>query len=266
MICRSFGVVWRSIFLLTFLIITGCGRGQIGETIETAESVQLTEDETVPEFQLPSERRILEGADTSAWSVGDLKKNEIAITLDDGPSPEYNTFVLKTLRDHGVKAMFFLVGWRVNRYPELVKNILRDGHAVANHSWKHPQMNRIPAKRAYAEINETQNLLESIASEIGMTIEPIFRFPYGAGAHSPKMRKLLARFGLRNFHWAMSTQDSRTQDSNVAFKTFKSQLDKHNHGILLMHETHVAGVKALPRMLQELKRRNYTTVYYNVAK
>lgn len=251
---------------LLVLFISGCGPNDRAEVIASEDSVHLTEDEQVPEFQLPSERRVLKGADTSAWTVGDLQKNEIAITLDDGPSPQYNAFVLKTLRDHGVKATFFLVGWRAKLYPELVKNILREGHVVANHSWKHPQMNRISAKRAYAEIEETQNLLANIAAEINLTVEPLFRFPYGAGAHSKKMRKLLSKFGMRNFHWAMSTHDSRTQNSAVAFKTFKSQLDKHNNGILLMHETHVAGVKALPKMLLELKRRNYNTVTYTVEK
>jgi peptidoglycan-N-acetylglucosamine deacetylase len=62
------------------------------------------------------------------------REPEVAITFDDGPDPVYTPKVLAILREHGVPATFFLVGERVRRYPELLRKIRQEGHAVGNHS------------------------------------------------------------------------------------------------------------------------------------
>lgn len=215
-------------------------------------------------FTSPSEVRYLSNPQNpKPITVGGLGSKQIAITIDDGPSKEYNAEVLRTLRDHGVKATFFLVGRNVKAHPELVEDILREGHSVANHTWSHPEMNKIGSAKAAKEIDDTQALLEQIAKKVGIPIQPFFRFPYGQAAGESAMVKLMSDRGLANFHWAMSTHDSRTKDGSVALNTAVAQLGSKNRGgILLMHETHVAGVKALPYLLKELKRRGYTTIYY----
>lgn len=58
----------------------------------------------------------------------------IAITFDDGPDPLFTPKVLEILREHGIQATFFLVGERVRRFPELLRQIREEGHEVGNHS------------------------------------------------------------------------------------------------------------------------------------
>jgi peptidoglycan/xylan/chitin deacetylase (PgdA/CDA1 family) len=204
-----------------------------------------------------------------------MAKNEIAITIDDGPSAENNAVVLKILKDHGVTAMFFLVGKEVEKHPELVKNILRAGHPVGIHTWSHPNMPTLPIKAAEEQIDKTYTLLKSIAKELSKEekkddahayrIQPFFRFPYGAGASALNMQKLLADRNLANFHWSMTTKDSETEDGDVALNTAVGMLTRYGHGVFLMHETHIAGVRSLPYFLQQLKDRNYQTIYFEAA-
>ncbi len=67
------------------------------------------------------------------WELSTTER-AVAISFDDGPDPVYTPQVLEILREHGVKATFFLVGERVRRSPELRQRIGEEGHEVGNHS------------------------------------------------------------------------------------------------------------------------------------
>jgi peptidoglycan/xylan/chitin deacetylase (PgdA/CDA1 family) len=67
------------------------------------------------------------------WEIP-TSERVVAISFDDGPDPVYTPQVLEILREHGIKATFFLVGERVRRFPELRQRIGEEGHEVGNHS------------------------------------------------------------------------------------------------------------------------------------
>ena len=70
------------------------------------------------------------------WEIK-TKKKEVFLTFDDGPDPEVTPWVLDQLKAHKAKATFFCVGENVDKYPELYKRILKEGHAVGNHTYNH---------------------------------------------------------------------------------------------------------------------------------
>ena len=70
------------------------------------------------------------------WRM-DPDDHSVYLTFDDGPIPESTPFILDTLREHGVKATFFVVGENVARYPELFQRIVDEGHQVGNHTYNH---------------------------------------------------------------------------------------------------------------------------------
>jgi peptidoglycan/xylan/chitin deacetylase (PgdA/CDA1 family) len=237
---------------------------------------KLKTEGLIGQFELQSEKReIPQPMKPAPLTYANMGKDEIAITIDDGPSPENNAFVLKTLKEHGVKAMFFLVGRRIKAHPEIVKNILREGHPVGIHTWTHPDMTKLSSAAAAKEIDDTNALLQKIVKELNKEdgreganeyrIQPFFRFPYGAGASNPKLQAMLKERNLANFHWSMSMKDSETKIGSEALNTAVGMLDRFDHGLFLMHETHIAGVKALPYFLEQLRSRNYKTIYYEAA-
>src|SRR5574344_907666 len=63
--------------------------------------------------------------------------HSVYLTFDDGPIPESTPFILDTLREHGVKATFFMVGDNVHKYPQLFQQIVAEGHQVGNHTYNH---------------------------------------------------------------------------------------------------------------------------------
>src|SRR5215813_9095205 len=63
---------------------------------------------------------------------------QVALTFDDGPDPEVTPMVLDLLDRHAARASFFCIGRRAAAYPEIVRDIIRRGHSVENHSYQHP--------------------------------------------------------------------------------------------------------------------------------
>lgn len=70
------------------------------------------------------------------WEIKTTNK-EIYLTFDDGPDPEVTPWVLDQLKAHQAKATFFCVGENVEKYPEIYKRILAEGHTVGNHTYGH---------------------------------------------------------------------------------------------------------------------------------
>ena len=70
------------------------------------------------------------------WRMDPTEK-AVYLTFDDGPIPEATPYILDTLKEHGVKATFFMVGDNVRKYPELLERIKEEGHQVGNHTNNH---------------------------------------------------------------------------------------------------------------------------------
>ena len=67
----------------------------------------------------------------------DPNEHAVYLTFDDGPIPQSTPFILDTLREHGIKATFFVVGDNVRRNPTLFQSIIEEGHEVGNHTYNH---------------------------------------------------------------------------------------------------------------------------------
>ena len=61
----------------------------------------------------------------------------VALTFDDGPDPIHTPRILDILAENNIKATFFLIGSKIETYPELVKRIYKEGHIIGNHTFSH---------------------------------------------------------------------------------------------------------------------------------
>src|ERR1700722_11259773 len=95
-------------------------------------------------------RSTLLGPNWTRLPLTAARRGEIAISIDDGPEPAVTPAVLEILDDYHVKATFFCIGQRVERYAELAREITRRGHAIENHSYAHRNLFSLLGPRALA--------------------------------------------------------------------------------------------------------------------
>jgi len=177
------------------------------------------------------------------WLLGTLRPNSrlfgpmataceagVWLTLDDGPDPRDTPAILDLLDERGVKATFFVIGKKAERHPELIREIVRRGHQIGNHTWSHPQASFwcCGPIRTYREIARCQHAIEAIAG----VAPTVFRAPVG---HSNGfVHPVLQKFGLRLVGWTSRGFDGvSTSLPDVARRIRASAGDG---GIILAHE------------------------------
>ncbi len=127
----------------------------------------------------------------------------VALTFDDGPDRVYTPAILDILRDRGVKASFFLIGNRVDEYPDVAKRIVDEGHIVGNHTYTHPELSKASGDVLRQELSLTEKAL----SRLGVSGTAFFRPPYGA--ISPSLVEEAGSLGYRVALWSIDSLDWR---------------------------------------------------------
>lgn len=125
----------------------------------------------------------------------------IALTLDDGPHPEWTPKALDLLTKYRITAAFSQVGARVSKYPALVRAVADQGHVIVNHTWTHANLTHLSPAATSAQIERTSDEIEKVSGH-----RPgIFRAPYGAW--SPATFAACRSLGLRTLDWSVDPRD-----------------------------------------------------------
>jgi peptidoglycan/xylan/chitin deacetylase (PgdA/CDA1 family) len=184
---------------------------------------------------------------------------EILLTFDDGPAIDKTPKVLDTLDQHGVKAVFFVLGTHLQgnsaaaeKSRELVREELRRGHAVGNHTIHHYFLcGHFYIKQAWQEIEGNAKLIEDA---IGQRPD-LFRTPYGA--HCKQLSVVLDGLGIKPIGWDIDPQDWRLRDApKIEAYIEKHLATLHGRAIVLFHDVQAATVIALPHILDWIDKEN----------
>ena len=194
------------------------------------------------------------GPNWTRLPAGAAARNEIALTIDDGPDPLVTPQVLDLLDQYDVRATFFCIGERAAQHPQLCREIVRRGHAVENHSQRHRHNFSLMGPRGLGrELQAAQDTLSGIC---GHTPQ-FFRAP--AGLRNPFLDPVLARLGLKLASWSARGFDTRVGDATRVQRSLLRNL--RAGAILLLHDGHAArtsdGVPVilavLPTVLESAK-------------
>ena len=121
-----------------------------------------------------------------------VKRGTIALTFDDGPDPVWTPKILEVLRRNHVHATFFVVGTQVAAHPEILRQILADGHEVGVHTFTHADLGRVPAWRQSLELSETQLVVAGATGQTTSLLRPPIRLvqrrPRQRGVGRPAQR------------------------------------------------------------------------------
>jgi len=172
----------------------------------------------------------------------------VALTFDAGSTAEPLPKLLQTLRDHHLKVTFFVTGFWVRENPELLRQIVADGHELGNHSLTHPDMRSLDDMRIKREILETERLVMRAA---GVTTRPYFRPPYGA--YNDRLLLATEALGYLPIYWTLDCLDSVGAKKSPEFiadrVTRKLSREQLCGAIVLMHVDSMATADAVPEIL-----------------
>ena len=187
-------------------------------------------------------------------------EGQIALTFDDGPEPEVTPTVLDTLREHNLKATFFVNGAKASRHPGIIRRIVREGHTLGNHTYSHPNMASLSPEQMRVELQSTQ---EAVDQALGYHYDmSMMRPPYGEPYYAT--RGILSRFqkvmrGQRLYSvlWSIDSRDWALTGQPRSIVRTALQNTGESGGVLLLHDTHQSTAKALSPIITRYKKKGF---------
>jgi len=193
-------------------------------------------------------------------------RGEVAITIDDGPDPEVTPTLLEILAAHRARATFFCIGERIERFPQLARDCIAQGHAIENHSQRHRHVFSLLGPAALRrELQSAQTTIERVCG----ARPRFFRAP--AGLRSPLLDPVLQRLQLQLVSWTRRGFDTVNADVDAVLARLTDQLAAGD--ILLLHDGHAARTRTgspavlevLPRLLEAIEQRGLRVVTLHEA-
>ena len=155
-------------------------------------------------------------------------RKQIALTYDDGPNDPHTLRLLEVLEKDGVHATFFLIGRYVQRRPDIVRDLLKAGHAIGNHTFTHPHLIVSSAVETRIQLEECQRSVEEATGQQPM----LFRPPYGG--RRPQTLRIARSLGLKPIMWNVTSYDWSMPPAAKIVRTCTRQM--HGGDIILMHD------------------------------
>lgn len=178
----------------------------------------------------------------------DPNKPMVALTFDDGPFGKVTDRLVKTLAAHDSRATFFVVGNRIQKYPDSFKRAYEKGNQIATHTFSHGDLSKMTKAQIRKELRQAARETEKV---IG--IEPtMLRPPYGT--INKKMRTTIK---LPMIYWNVDTQDWNSRDKKKILERCKGLQDGD---IVLMHELYSETASAVAVLVPRMKKRGYQFV------
>ncbi len=181
----------------------------------------------------------------------------VALTFDDGPHPDHTPEVLSILREYGVVATFCVVAPNVDRQPDLVRDIVADGHALCNHTVTHDvELPSRDAARIDDEINSTVSSVSAAAPEAEV---PFYRAP--GGNFSANVNAVAETYGEAALGWSIDAHDWKREGVRQLRDRVISEM--HPGAVVLLHDgggDRSETVAALPRIIEALQAADYEFV------
>lgn len=195
--------------------------------------------------------------------TANLGPKQVALTFDDGPSPEVTPLILDILDQHCVKATFFMVGIYAEKHPAIVRDVAARGHTIATHTWSHPNnLRHFHLSNAQREIRRgfeaAENALASAPADARARLAPFFRFP-GLNDSQPLMRWLGER-NIATLSCEFGADDWRAISASEVHRRAMRNIRSVGRGILILHDTKPRTANMLSSLITSLRADGYELV------
>ncbi|OBQ57047.1 polysaccharide deacetylase family protein [Tamlana sp. s12] len=195
--------------------------------------------------------------------IWDIPTNDktIYLTFDDGPTPEVTDWTLKKLAEYQAQATFFCIGNNIEKHPDIFKAILKDGHAIGNHTHHHLKGWKTKTEPYLEDVARTQNLINDLLNQeqgLKPRSQKLFRPPYGRIKNS-QGKKLIA-LGYKIIMWDIISFDWDREISEE--KCLDHVLSNAVPGSIIVFHDSVKAAKnmqyALPKVLEYYTKQGFS--------
>jgi peptidoglycan/xylan/chitin deacetylase (PgdA/CDA1 family) len=182
----------------------------------------------------------------------------VALTFDDGPDPAGTPALLRLLAGRGIRATFFFIGVRAARHPEIVRDVVAEGHEIGNHTWRHRNAWWLTPGETVREILEGARRLGEIACRTPILYRPPWGIVNAAALCAAR------RAGLTTVLWSLQPEGLRALPPARQLEYCRRRL--HDGAIIDLHDAPGlpgAGERVLgmmPGLLDLLDERGYAPV------
>ncbi|WP_168801368.1 polysaccharide deacetylase family protein [Glycomyces buryatensis] len=179
----------------------------------------------------------------------------VALTFDDGPDPNWTPKVLEALRERGIKAMFCVIGAYAEANPDIIADIVHDGHTLCNHTWFHQfDLGTWGEGEIRANLRRTNDAIEKAAP--GAEVK-YFRHP--GGQWTDRAIGVAAELGMESLHWTVDPSDWDNGTTEAEIRDIV--LERSGPGsVVLLHDgasNQEDMLGALGAILDEFENRGY---------
>jgi peptidoglycan-N-acetylglucosamine deacetylase len=185
---------------------------------------------------------------------------QLALTYDDGPNDPHTQRLLDVLARHKVHATFFLIGRYVQQRPDIVRELVKAGHVVGNHTFAHPLLIFQSAQELRSQLDKCDRALTDAVGEHSNLIRPPF------GGRRPAVLRIARRMGLEPIMWNVTGYDWDATSAEHIERKVTSRVRGGN--VILLHDGghRVFGadrsytVTATDRLISRYKSEGYEFV------
>ena len=198
---------------------------------------------------------IEELAQYNAYYAKNTSEKKIYLTFDCGYENGNTPFILKALKNHQVKATFFVVGNFIKDNPELIKEMIADGHIIGNHTLTHPDMSQISTLESFQhQLEGVEELYKEVTGEF---MKKFYRPPQGI--YNTSNLNMAKRLGYKTFFWSLAYVDWYQDKQPTKEEAFDKLLKRiHPGAIVLLHNTSSTNGQILDELLSKWEEMGYT--------
>ena len=178
----------------------------------------------------------------------------IYLTFDAGYENGNTPAILEALKKHNAKGTFFVVGNFLETSPELVKQMVVEGHTVGNHTWHHPEMSKISDAASFEkELKDVETLYQKITGE---ELTRFYRPPQGK--YNTQNLQMAGDLGYKTFFWSLAYVDWIQDQQPTKEAAFDKLLKRiHPGAVVLLHSTSSTNAQILDELLTKWEEMGY---------